>query len=143
MKTDERYSVIGGRHRATSRYYMILNRLNNTDRARNRNYQGVKMLIDKEAFINWFMANDFPGASVDRIDNRKDYTIDNIQMIPMSENRIKDRYKEKDGMCECYSCKEVKPIELFAVDKRRKNGHSTICKRCDNKRSRKRNARAN
>ncbi len=134
MKNDKRYCVIGGRHRALSRYYMILNRLKNTDRVRNRNYHGVKMLIDKETFVDWFMANDFEGASVDRIDKTKDYSIDNIQMIPLCENKVKDRFKEKDGRCECYMCNEVKPIELFALDKRRKNGHSTICKRCDVKR---------
>jgi hypothetical protein len=113
---------------------MILNRLKNTDRVRNRNYHGVKMLIDRETFVEWFMANDFEGASVDRIDNTKDYSIDNIQMIPLSENRVKDKIKERNGMCECYRCKEVKPIELFAIDKKRKNGHKTICKRCDSAR---------
>lgn len=92
------------------------------------------MLIDKETFVQWFMANDFPGASVDRIDNTKDYSMENIQMIPMSENRVKDRIKDKDGMCVCWRCKEVKPIELFAKDKRRKHGHATICKSCDNAR---------
>ena len=134
MKNDKRYRVIGSRHRALSRYYMILNRLKNTDRSKNRKYHGVKMLIDKETFVEWFMANDFEGASVDRIDSTKDYSLENIQMIPMSENRVKDRIKERNGMCECYVCKEVKPIQLFAVDKRRKNGHSTICKCCDAKR---------
>ena len=138
MKIDKRYGVVGGRHRALSRYYMILNRLKNTDRGRNRKYQGVKMLIDKETFVNWFMSNDFYGASVDRIDNTKDYTMDNVQLIPMSENRVKDRFKEKDGMCECFSCKEVKPIDVFAVDRRRRNGHATICKCCDSKRKSKR-----
>ena len=131
---DKRYCIIGSRHRALSRYYMILNRLKNTDRARNRNYHGVKMLIDRDTFINWFMVNDFEGASVDRIDNTKNYSLDNIQMIPLSENRVKDKIKAKDGMCECYMCKEVKPIESFAKDKRRKNGYATICKRCDSKR---------
>ena len=134
---DKRYCDIGSRHRAVSRYYMILNRLKNTDRVRNRNYRGVKMLIDKETFVKWFMENDFDGASVDRIDNKKDYTMDNIQMISTSENKVKDRYKEKDGKCECYVCKEVKPIELFALDKRRENGHSTICKSCDSKRKKR------
>lgn len=54
------------------------------------------MLIDKETFINWFMENDFDGASVDRIDSTKDYTLDNIQMIPFSENCGKDKVKAKD-----------------------------------------------
>ena len=34
-KTDKRYSVIGGKHRAESRYYMILSRLKNTDTKKN------------------------------------------------------------------------------------------------------------
>ena len=121
---------------------MIMNRLKNTNRAKNRNYNGVKMLIDKDTFVAWFMANDFEGASVDRIDKTKDYSMENIQMIPMSENRVKDRFKEKDGMCVCYVCKEEKPIQLFAVDKRRRNGHSTICRSCDAKRPSRRSTGA-
>jgi hypothetical protein len=131
IEKDDRYSIIGHKHRALSRYYMILNRLNNTNRNKNTCYQNIKMLIDKDTFISWFMENDFEGASVDRIDKTKDYTIDNIQMLPLDENIRKDKIKAKNGMCECYVCKETKPLEMFAKDKRRKNGHSTICKKCD------------
>ena len=113
---------------------MILHRINHTDEQKNRNYEGVKMLIDKDEFVEWFMANDFEGASVDRIDKNKDYSMDNIQLIPLDENIRKDKVKGKNGVCECYMCKQVKPLELFAKDKRRKNGHSTICKSCDVKR---------
>lgn len=134
MKKDNRHSIIGGKHRALSRYYMILNRLNNTDRDKNECYQNVKMLIDKDTFVSWFMENDFEGASVDRIDKNKDYSIDNIQMLLLEENIRKDKVKAKDGMCECFMCKETKPLEMFAKDGRRKNGHSTICKSCDSKR---------
>ena len=58
-KKDNRYSIIGGKHRALSRYYMILNRLKNTERNKNTCYQDVKMLIDKDTFVSWFMKNDF------------------------------------------------------------------------------------
>lgn len=135
MKLDNRYKVIGSKHRAESRYSMILYRINHTNEKKNRCYSGVKMLIDKEAFIKWFMENDFEGASVDRIDKTKDYSMDNIQMIPLAENIRKDKVKAKNGMCECYMCKQVKPLDYFAVDKRRQNGHSTICKACDAKRT--------
>ena len=101
------------------------------------------MLIDKETFVAWFMANDFEGASVDRIDNTKDYSMDNIQMIPLSINIAKDKCKAKDGMCQCYVCKETKPLECFAVDKRRKNGRSTICKKCDSVRTSRGNRNRN
>lgn len=134
MKKDNRYSIIGGKHRALSRYYMILNRLKNTDAKKNRNYQGIQMLIDKDTFVEWFMKNDFEGASVDRIDKNKDYTLDNIQLITLDENIRKDKVKAKDGYCECFKCKQTKPLDFFATDKRRKNGHSTICKKCDSER---------
>ena len=134
MKKDNRHSIVGGKHRALSRYYMILSRLKNTDTKKNKNYQGIQMQIDKDTFVEWFMKNDFAGASVDRIDKTKNYAMDNIQLIPLVENIRKDKIKAKDGYCECYMCKEVKPIDLFATDKRRYNGHSTICKKCDTRR---------
>jgi hypothetical protein len=131
MKYDTRNNIIGGKHRALSRYYMIMYRLNHTDNKKNKCYRGVRMLIDKDTFVKWFMANDFKGASVDRIDSTKDYSLDNIQLIPLAENIRKDKVKAKNGYYECYRCGETKPLEFFAKDSRRKNGHSTICKKCD------------
>lgn len=138
LSKDERYKIIGGKHRALSRYYMILNRIHNSNRNKNKVYQNIQMLIDKDTFVKWFMEHDFEGASVDRIDKNKDYSMDNIQMIPLAENIRKDRVKAKNGMCICYKCGENKPLELFAVDKRRQNGHTTICKACDSKRTSRR-----
>ena len=135
---DNRHLVVGGRHRALSRYYMILNRLKNTETSKNKNYQGIKMQIDKESFVKWFMKNDFEGASVDRIDKTKDYSMENVQLITLAENIRKDKTKAKNGCCECYVCKQVKPLDLFAIDKRRYNGHKTICKKCDSRRKGKR-----
>lgn len=131
MKQDTRYNIIGGKHRAESRYYMILYRINHTEQPKNRKYKGIKMMIDKDTFIKWFMDNDFEGASVDRIDKTKHYSMDNIQLIPLDENIRKDKVKAKNGTCECFRCRQVKPIEQFVKDKRRKNGYSTICKKCD------------
>ena len=136
-KVDKRYLCIGGKHRALSRYYMILNRIKTSHRSRSLCYKNVRMLIDKDTFVKWFMENDFEGCSVDRIDKNKDYSLDNIQMIPLPENIRKDRVKAKDGFCECYKCKEIKPLDSFAKDNRRQNGHSTICKKCDNERRHK------
>lgn len=143
MKKDNRYSAVGGRHRALSRYYMILNRLKSTDREKNKKYQGIQMLIDKDTFIEWFMKNDFAGASVDRIDKDGNYTLDNIQLIPLDENIRKDKIKAKGECCECFACKETKPLELFVADKRRINGHGTICKKCDNARRRRNSKKSN
>jgi hypothetical protein len=134
MKHDNRNKIIGGKHRAECRYTMLIYRTTHTEQKKNRNYSGVRVLIDKDTFVKWFMENDFEGASVDRIDKTKDYSLDNIQLIPLAENIRKDKVKAKDGMCECYKCKEVKPLEMFALDNRRANGHSTICKKCDSER---------
>ena len=140
MKKDNRNNVIGGKHRATNRYELILYRIKNTHLKKNRHYEGVRMLIDKDVFVKWFMENDFEGASVDRIDKSKDYTMDNIQLIPLVENVRKDKVKAKNGYCECFRCKQVKPLELFAKDKRRQNGHSTICMKCDVERKKHHNS---
>ena len=137
MKIDNRHKVIGGQHRALSRYYMILNRVKNNDRDRNRCYTDIEVSLDKDEFVEWFMKHDFEGASVDRIDNKKGYFMDNIQLIPLDENMRKDRMKAKDGVCQCYKCKEYKPLESFAVDTRRVTGRSTLCKACDSKRKSK------
>lgn len=134
MSRETRYAAVGHKHRAESRYYMILHRLNHTEERKNRCYQGVKMEMSKDEFVEWFMSHDFPGASVDRIDKTKNYSADNVQLVTLAENIRKDKVKAKAGLCQCYKCKEVKPLDLFATDKRRKNGHSTICKACDSKR---------
>lgn len=137
-KHDIRHTLIGSKHRALSRYYMILNRLKNTNKAKNKNYEGISMDISKEEFVKWFMRNDYERCSVDRIDKNKNYTMDNIQMVPLAENIRKDKVKAKDGYCECYSCHLTKPLDEFVVDRRRANGHGTCCKDCDRKRKCKR-----
>ena len=131
LNKDLRNSIIGSKRRAKNHYNLILNRLKNTHVQKNLCYKNVKMLISENDFVKWFMDNDFVNASVDRINKNKDYTMDNIQMILLEDNIRKDKIKAKNGFCECYVCKKTKPIEQFAVDKRRKNGHSTICKNCD------------
>ncbi len=133
---DTRYRIIGNKHRAMSRWYMIYYRTHHTDENKNRFYKNVEFDLDKDEFIEWFMEHDFEGASVDRIDNSKGYTMDNIQLILLDENIRKDKIKAKDGWCVCFSCKQRKKLEFFSKDKRRINGHSTICKECDNKRKR-------
>ena len=136
VAVDKRHTKIGGRHRALSRYYMILNRLKTTERSKNSCYENVKMLISKEDFVEWFMKNDFAGASVDRINKDGNYTLDNIQLIPLAINIAKDKMKAKDGFCVCYACGKEKPLAAFATDNRRSNGHATLCRDCDKARGR-------
>lgn len=134
MYIDKRHTIIGGRHRALSRYYMILNRLKKTNLQKNKCYKNITLNLDKEDFINWFMENDFKGCSVDRINNKEGYYLENLQLISLSDNIAKDKIKEKDGLVECFRCKKTLSLNEMAKDKRRKNGHSTICKKCDNRR---------
>lgn len=133
-KKDLRYKQIGSRKRALSRWYMIRYRISHTEKKKNQAYKGIEFNLDKEQFIIWFQKRDFEHASVDRIDKNKGYTMDNIQVIPLVENIRKDKIKEKNGYCVCYCCKQNKPIVEFAKDRRRLNGHSTICKVCDTSR---------
>ena len=133
-KKDMRYSVIGGRKRALSRWYMIRYRTTHTETSKNTAYKGVEFNLDKETFIKWFQERDFEHASVDRIDKNKGYTMDNIQLIPLAENIRKDKMKAKNGYCVCFRCKQIKPLQDFVKESRRINGYSTICKICERKR---------
>lgn len=130
------YKTLHSRRRANNKYNAILSRVRGYGNKKNKCYENVKIKVSREEFINWYMPLDFEGASVDRIDKNGHYEISNMQVIPLIENIRKDKIKERNGLCECYRCHEVKPISEFAKDKRRINGHSTICIECDRKRKR-------
>lgn len=76
----------------------------------------------------------FARPSVDRIDKNLGYELSNIQFIELADNIRKDKTSFKEGFGTCSICKETKVQELFAKDKRRAIGRSSICKSCDNKR---------
>lgn len=136
-KPDLRHLVIGGRPRATTRYSMLVYRVSHTDRPKNAKYKGVEVRVTRDEFIPWFQARDFEGCTVDRIDCKGHYELSNMQVITKLQNITKDHVKHREGYCECFSCKEVKPSEAFSTDKRRANGKATICKACDVVRRRK------
>lgn len=136
MKKDDRYKKIGSLRRAASRYYMMLNRVNNSHNPRNSGYEGVKIMVNKDDFVAWFMERDFEGCSVDRIDKNGDYCFENMQVIPMTLNNAKDRIIAHDGNSVCYACNQTKGIDEFVDDKRRMFvKKSTICKDCERKRA--------
>jgi hypothetical protein len=114
---------------------MIRHRVNHTDTSKNRGYVGIQLLVEREEFITWFIERDFKGCSVDRIDPNGHYELSNMQVIPLAANIRKDKAIATNGKCRCYNCKEWKALKDFAVDKRRANGHSTICRACDNTRT--------
>lgn len=92
-KIDKRHKEIGGRHRALSRYHMIVHRVENAHLPRNSGYKGILVLVSKDEFIEWFMPRDFPGCSVDRIDNKGHYQLSNMQVIPLTRLSL-DRLDE-------------------------------------------------
>lgn len=131
---DIRYKLIGCKHRAETRWSLILYRLKNTHIKKNYNYKNIALEMEKEEFVKWFIDNDFEGCSVDRINNKLGYRIDNLQLISLSENIGKDKRKAKNGACVCCVCKIEKPLDLFRKNKRSYNGYATICLSCDRSR---------
>jgi len=103
-------------------------------------YNGINILFNREEFSKWcFTQKDLilklMRPSIDRIDNLKDYTFDNLQIIELTLNIGKEKLKHINGYCVCSCCNIKKPTEDYSKDSRRKIiGRNTICKICDNKR---------
>ena len=62
--------------------------------------KNIRLEMSKEEFFNFFaaqeftileMMNNYLRPSIDRIDNEKGYSADNIQIIPLIDNIVKDR----------------------------------------------------
>jgi hypothetical protein len=133
-KDRKGYRIIGSKTRAVTKYHSMLARVRRANPKKDKAYMGIKVLVSKEDFIRWFMPRDFVGASVDRIDNKGHYTLENMQVISMRDNIIKSRHQNvraHDGVNVCYVCGEEKPLDLFVKCKRAYTGHLNICKKCD------------
>ena len=134
MGSHEKRRVVGTRERASYRYSQMESRCRNGNNC-NHLKNGIKVIVEKEDFISWFIGLDFDGASVDRIDPLKHYEWGNIQVIAMSDNCSKDKKAPiVDGKKRCRSCDDWTCIDALAKDKRLASGVTNICKKCDNKR---------
>ena len=138
MTRKGRYSIIGSRARAYNRWTAMNQRVSNPV-GKNACYLNVEVRIDEYDFIRWFRKNDFEGGSVDRKDKTKHYEKGNLEMISLVENIRKDKLIACEGVSRCYSCRKIKPVDEFVKERRRINGLSTICKPCENERTKLRN----
>jgi hypothetical protein len=126
--------IIGTRSRALYRFQQMESRCRNGNNCLHKS-KGIKVIISKDDFISWFMANDFEGCSVDRIDGDGHYEAGNIQLIPMAENIAKDKVKPiKDGETKCSKCGEWKTLDCFYTCKKMKAGRQSSCVECERKR---------
>lgn len=132
-KDKKGYRIIGSKTRAVSKYHSMLSRVRRANPKKDKAYMGIKVLVSKEDFIRWYMPRDFVGASVDRIDSKGHYSLDNMQVISMHDNIVKackNRVKAHDGVTVCYVCKEEKPLEYFVKNRCAYSGYLNICKKC-------------
>lgn len=106
-----------------------------------KTYNDVLISFTREEYKELCIANKelilaLKKPSLDRINKNLGYDLSNIQFIELTDNIRKDKTSFKNGFGRCSICKETKLEELFAKDKRRAIGKSSICKTCDNKRRR-------
>ena len=106
---------------------------------KNKTYASVYLLISRDEFISFCIENEalilsLKRPSLDRIDDRGNYTLDNIQIMELGDNIRKSKMLCNTTEYPCRKCGVVKPAFAFSVDKRRSLGRTNLCKVCDNKR---------
>lgn len=106
------------------------------DSSRNNSYAEINIMFTRSEFANWCRdrwesIQAMRKPSIDRLDKRLDYTLDNMQVIELAENIRKDKTVFRDGYGVCYRCKERKMESMFCVDRRRMNGRTSLCLDCE------------
>lgn len=106
---------------------------------KSKSYKNIIIDFNRSEYKNYCIINkdyilSLKRPSVDRIDKLKNYTLNNIQIIELSDNIRKDKLTFTNLTGICRKCKEEKELENFSKDKRKINGLTNICKICDNKR---------
>jgi len=111
---------------------------------------GIKVLISRKDFIDWYVPRWFKGCLVDRKNNLGNYEIGNIQLLSLTEHNIKHRQdnldalgiKEKEGERFCYKCSTLKQYSDFSFERIKISESNPLglkeeCKSCANKARRK------
>lgn len=107
-----------------------------------KSYLNVNIEMTREEFKKFCISQEsiivsLSRPSLDRLDNSRGYSLDNIQIIELADNIRKDKIISNGISNTCSMCGDTKDLKLFVVDNRRFHGRSTICKECDNERRRR------
>ena len=111
-----------------------------------KSYRNISIKITRDEFKSWCIEQEdairsLKRPSIDRIDNGLDYSLDNMQIIELSDNIRKDKTVFINGHGTCFKCKSRKIESEFCREKRRLNGRSNICLECERKRGREKYAK--
>ena len=117
-----------------------------------KSYSSLRLYINREEFLDWVINN--PSytdlynrwkesnfnqrltPTIDRINNKGNYTLDNIQVLTKSDNLKKrwiDTYQEpvfKGNTKRCPICKLYKTFDYFSFDRHSPTKCSTYCREC-------------
>lgn len=118
---------------------------------RSPTYSSVRVMMTRDRFMSWAVPRirrwlrtrgkrEMP--TVDRIDGRGDYKIENIQLATQAEN-THTRTSNKNvhaplGKAWCFICTKYLPVGSFHRDRTRPNGRQRKCKACNYSRYQKR-----
>ncbi len=128
-------------YRARCIWSTILQRVGSRN-GKNKSYKHVKLEMTREEFIKWFsvackkFVEENPGVtpSVDRKNNNKHYSLDNIQIISLAENsKTKPSNRNihaPDGQAWCALCQQLKPKSEFHKNKAQRGGIASYCRNC-------------
>ena len=108
---------------------------------KSKHYENVEILFSRLEFKEWCWKNQaiiegLIRPSIDRLDKRKSYSIDNINIIELKHNIRKDKTVFIGGTGVCFVCNKTKKETDFIKDQRRQNGRRSICLSCENERCR-------
>lgn len=128
-------------YRAKAAFANMVRRCGNKT-SRDPAYANVKVIFTKEAWLAWAVpryekfAEDHPteSPSVSRKEDCGDYEIGNVEIAPMSDNRVRQKAKllmHADGTKLCGGkCKQVKLATDFNRNRTRPDGYDHICRVC-------------
>lgn len=103
---------------------------------RRSSYKDIKVRITRGEFLDWVIplleswnwSNGIP--SVDRINSKGHYELGNMQIIPWSENSVKDSKNNRAprGTRWCNKCGKYIAVSLFGPNKAQPSGLAIYCR---------------